>query len=110
MRTCTCGVISHLYRNKLDVAEKGKEGPGAKALVGRLRAVTPPQGPGTEPLSGGFSAARRRTTKCNFTANPQAGKKRFLCLFQTKDFILKCTKKYKIIFFLYLKNLIYTCD
>ena len=23
LRTCTCGVISHLYRNKLDVAERG---------------------------------------------------------------------------------------
>ena len=47
----------------------------AKALVG---------GPGAEPLSGDFSAARRGTIKCNFTATPQAGKDRFLCLFQIK--------------------------
>ena len=24
LRTCTCEVISHLYRNKLDVAERGE--------------------------------------------------------------------------------------
>ena len=30
----------------------------------------------------GFSAARRVTMKCNFTAAPQAGKEGFLCLFQ----------------------------
>ena len=55
LRTCTCEVISHLYRNKLDVAERGGRGPGA------------------EPLSRGFSAA------------PQAGKERFLCLFEIKQ-------------------------
>ena len=27
LHTCTCRVISHLYRNKLDVAKKGKGGP-----------------------------------------------------------------------------------
>ena len=42
----------------------------------------PPSGPGLEPLSGGFSAARRGTIKCNFTAAPQAEKERFFCLFQ----------------------------
>ena len=42
------------------------------------------RGPGVEPLSGSFSAARRGTIKFNFTAAPQAGKQRFLYLFQIK--------------------------
>ena len=36
LRTGTCGVILHLHRNKLDVAEKGEDGPGAEAPVGGL--------------------------------------------------------------------------
>ena len=44
----------------------------------------PPQGPGVEPLSGGFSAARCGTIKCNFFAAPPARNERFLCLFQMK--------------------------
>ena len=30
LRTCTCEVISHLYRNKLDVAERGEGVQGAR--------------------------------------------------------------------------------
>ena len=30
LRTCTCGVISRLYREKLDVAERGEGGPGGE--------------------------------------------------------------------------------
>ena len=44
-------------------------------------------GPVVEPLSEGFSAARRGTIKCNFTAAPRAGKERFLCLFQINIFM-----------------------
>ena len=36
---------------------------------------------------GGFSAARRGTINCNFTATLQAGEERFLCLFQINDWI-----------------------
>ena len=82
-RTCTCGVISHFYRNKLDVAERGDGGPGGEGLGGRSRASSPPPppaSPGAEALSGSFSAARRSTIKCNFPAAPQAGKERFFCL------------------------------
>ena len=35
LRTCTCGVISHVYLNKLDVAERGKEGPRGEGPGGR---------------------------------------------------------------------------
>ena len=66
LRTCTCEVISHLYRTKLDVNERGERGPGG-------------EGP-----SGSFSVARRDTIKCNFTAALQSGKERFLYLFQIK--------------------------
>ena len=48
--------------------------------------VRPPSGPGAEHFSGGSSATRRGTIKCNFTAAPQAGKERFLCLFQINKF------------------------
>ena len=86
LRTCTCEVISHLYRNKLDVVERGGGVQAAKAPVGGLGGEAPPPGPGAEPLLSGFSAARHGTIKCNFTAAPQAGKERFLCLFQIKSF------------------------
>ena len=46
----------------------------------------PSRGPGAEPHPGGFSATRRGTIKCNFTAVPQAGKERFFCLFKINDF------------------------
>ena len=88
LRTCTCGVISHLYRNKIDVAERGEGGPGGECPGSRSGGEAPSRGPGAGPLSGGFSAARRDTIKCNFTAGLQAGKERFLCLFQIK-FIMK---------------------
>ena len=35
LRTSTYGVISHLYRNKLDVAETGEGGPGGEGSGGR---------------------------------------------------------------------------
>ena len=40
-------------------------------------------------VSGSFSVARRGTKKCNFTAAPQAGKERFLYLFQIKLLVLQ---------------------
>ena len=55
--------------------------------MGDLGGEVPPRDPGAEPFSGGFSAARRGTIKCNFTAAPQAGKERFLCLFLMKIII-----------------------
>ena len=73
LRMWTCRVISHLCRNKLDVAERGKGVQGAKAPVGGL--------PPPPCVLGAFSAARRGTIKCNFTAAPKAGKERFSCLF-----------------------------
>ena len=85
LRTCTRGVISHLYRNKLDVAERGEGGPGGEGPVESSGGEAPSRGSGAEPLSGGFSAARRGTIKCNFTVPLQAGKKRFLYLFQIKE-------------------------
>ena len=35
LRTYTCGVISHLYRNKLDVTKRGEDGPGGEGPGGR---------------------------------------------------------------------------
>ena len=35
LRTCTCEVISHFYRDKLDVAERGEGGPGGEGPGGR---------------------------------------------------------------------------
>ena len=90
LRTCTCGVISHLYRNKLDIAERGERGSGGEGFGGRSRGQAPPPSrpeARADPLSGGFFAARRGTIKCNFIAAPQAGKERFLCLFPIKSFI-----------------------
>ena len=90
-RTCTGEVISHLYRNKLDVAERGERGPGGEGPSGRSGGGG---GQGRSLFRGGFSAVRRGTIKCNFTtvrrgtikcnftAAPQAGKERFLCLIQ----------------------------
>ena len=74
-------VISHLYLNKFDVAHRGEEIQGAKAPMGSLGGEASARGPGEEPFSGGFSAARRGSIKYNFTAAPRAGKERFLCLF-----------------------------
>ena len=54
-------------RNKLDDAGRGERAPGVEG---------PSRGPGVEPFSGGFSSA------------PQAGKERFLCLFQINEFII----------------------
>ena len=57
--------------------------------MGDLGGEFPPRGPAAEPFSGGFSAARCRSIKCNFTAAPQAGKERFLYLFQINPFSFK---------------------
>ena len=35
VRTCACGVMSHPYRNKLHVAEKGEGYPGGQGPGGR---------------------------------------------------------------------------
>ena len=86
LRTGTCGVILHLHRNKLDVAEKGEDGPGAEAPVGGLGGGGEASPRGIRVLLGGFSAARHGTIKCNFTATPQAGKEHFLCLLQGNAF------------------------
>ena len=68
---------------------KGREGvQEAKAPVGGLGGQVPPRGLGAEPLSVGFSAARRGIIKCNFTAALQAGKERFFCLFQINQFYI----------------------
>ena len=44
LRTYTYAVISYLYRNKLDVAEKGEEGPGGEGAGGRSRGRNPSPG------------------------------------------------------------------
>ena len=76
------GNITHLYRNKLYVAERRVWGPADEGAGGRSGGRCPSPGSKGGTLSGGFSAARRGTIKCNFTAAPQAGKERFLRLFQ----------------------------
>ena len=85
---CTYRVISHLYGDKLDGAERGERalgGGGPGGASGRDPPPPPPlPGSGVEPLSGGLSAARPGTIKCNFTAAPQGGKEHFFCLFQIK--------------------------
>ena len=60
------------------------EGPGGWSGGGGLD-------PKAESVSEGFSAARRGTIKCNFTAAPQAGKERFFCPFQIKLNFFKST-------------------
>ena len=42
LRTCICGVMSHPYHNKLDVAERRKRVQGAKAPVAGLGGEVPP--------------------------------------------------------------------
>ena len=80
-RTCICGIISHLYRNKLDVAERGEGGPGGEGPSERCGG----QGPlDLLPPFCTFSAAHGGIIKCNFTAAPQARKERFFYLFQIK--------------------------
>ena len=66
--------------------KRGKGVQGAKAPVGGLR-VSPPPRPSWSSGGvsfGGFFTARCGTIK-TLTATPQAGKERFLRLFQTKD-------------------------
>ena len=46
LRMCKCGVISHFYRKKLDVAERGEGGPGSESSG--WRASPPPQSPGVQ--------------------------------------------------------------
>ena len=93
MLNCTAYIHAYVGQyhvfivTNLTLPEGGTVVPGAKALVGGLGGEAPPQGPGAEPLSGSFSAARRGTIKCNFTAAPQAGKEPFFCLFQIKIFL-----------------------
>ena len=54
LRTCTCVVISHLYRNKLDVAERGEEGPGGEGPGGRSGGRGPSPGSSGRAPFGGF--------------------------------------------------------
>ena len=84
MRTCTCGVISHLYRNKLDVAKGGKEVQEVKAPVGGLGW----RGPSAESRGG---ASYR-------VFSPQAGKERFLCLFQIDTFMCVLVLEIRIVY------------
>ena len=52
LRTCTCEVISHLYRNKLDVAERG-EGSKGRRLQWEVWEARPPLGvQGRSPFRG----------------------------------------------------------
>ena len=51
LRTCTCEVTSHLYRNKLDVAERGGRGLGGEASVGGLGARPPSGSRGRAPFA-----------------------------------------------------------
>ena len=67
------GRLPHSFRRSAPLPTRGRGAGGGGGGGG-----------GGEPLSGGFSAACRGTIKCNFTAIPQAGKKRFPCLFQIK--------------------------
>ena len=78
LRTCTCGVISHLYRNKLDVIERGEGGSGAKALVGGLRRDPPPPPPPPGSRSGSlFGGFLRRSSRYN--------KVQFYCRFAGRE-------------------------
>ena len=58
LRSCTCGVISHLNRNKLDVAERGEGGPGGEGSGERSGGPSPPPPP-PPPPDGDFPVARR---------------------------------------------------
>ena len=52
LRKCICGVISHPYHNKLDVAERGKRVQGAEAPVAGLGARSLPGVQGRSPFRG----------------------------------------------------------
>ena len=80
LRTCTCWVISHLYRNKLGVAERGEEVPGGGGGPGRRSGRR-----GSSPASrgraffGGFLCRSSRYKKVQFYCR-SAGRKRALSL------------------------------
>ena len=42
LRMCTCEVISHLYRNKLDVAQREERGPGGRKPQVEVWGARPP--------------------------------------------------------------------
>ena len=75
VRTCTCGVISHLYRNKLDVAERVDGGLAGEGSVGR--SPPPPRrgSRGGDPF-GGFLCRSSRYNKvqlyCHFAGRQRA--------------------------------------
>ena len=62
LRTCTCEVISHRYRNKLDVAQREGRGPGDGGPSGRSGGPGPPRGPFRE-----VSLPLRRQAKSAFS-------------------------------------------
>ena len=80
--------MSHPYRNKLDVAERGKEVRERRLVWGRGKEGEGGLGGETSwtpfPPCGTFSDARGGTIKYNLTAALQAGKECFFCLFQIK--------------------------
>ena len=63
------GYIFSVTNFTLPKRGRGSRGQGPGAGSG---GETPPRSPKLEPLSGGFSAARRSKIKCNFNAAPQA--------------------------------------
>ena len=66
---CTCGVISHLYHNKLDVVERGEGDLGGNDPSARSswRASLPPGSRGGPPQKGGGGRRPRPTTlKCKW--------------------------------------------
>ena len=93
LRACTCEVISHLYRNNLDVANMGKGSRGRKPQW-EVWGARPPLGvQGRSPFR--VVSLPLGTIKRNFTAAPRADKERFLCLFQIKGIFAQGFTKFK---------------
>ena len=85
LHTCTCKVISHLYRNKLDVDKRGEGGPGSGGRSGK-RGPFPRSGGGAP--FGGFLCRSSRYNKVQFYCR-SAGRERALSLpFSDNVFII----------------------
>ena len=78
-RTCTCKVISHLYRDKLDVAEREGGGPGGEGPSGRSGGSGPPSGSRGGAPFGGFLCLSPRYNKVQLYCR-SAGRQRALFL------------------------------
>ena len=52
LRTFTCELISHLYRNKLDIVQRGGRGPGGGGPSGRAGGEAPLGVQGRSPFRG----------------------------------------------------------